>query len=53
MIYKEENYQCMLIFDFKPEMYKVFRRYNPRNVAFYKAPVKAEKPEESENNEEA
>lgn len=53
MIYKEENYQCMLIFDFKPEMYKVFRRYNPRNVAFYKAPVKTEKPEESENNEEA
>lgn len=40
MIYKEEEYVCMLIFDFKPEMYKVFRRYNPRNVAFYMTPAK-------------
>lgn len=42
LLYKEENYTCMLILDFKPEMYKVFRRYNPRNVAFYRAPVKKE-----------
>ena len=48
LLYKEENYTCMLILDFKPEMYKVFRRYNPRNVAFYRAPVK----KESETGEE-
>jgi hypothetical protein len=42
LLYKEENYNCMLILDFKPEMYKVFRRYNPRNVAFYRAPAKTE-----------
>lgn len=42
MTYREEEFVCMLIFGFKPEMYKVFRRYNPRNVAFYKAPVKKE-----------
>ncbi len=48
MTYKEENYVCMLIFDFKPEMYKVFRRYNPRNVAFYQAPAKTEQTEKSE-----
>ena len=49
MLYKEENYTCMLILDFKPEMYKVFRRYNPRNVAFYKAPVKKEEKSGEEN----
>ena len=48
MTYREEEFVCMLIFNFKPEMYKVFRRYNPRNVAFYKVPAK----EESENGEE-
>lgn len=36
----------MLILEFKPEMYKVFRRYNPRNTAFYKAPSTTEKPSE-------
>ena len=48
LTYKEENYVCMLILEFKPEMYKVFRRYNPRNTAFYKVPVnkEAEKPAE-------
>ena len=39
LTYKEENYICMLVLEFKPEMYKVFRRYNPRNTAFYKAPA--------------
>ena len=38
----------MLILEFKPEMYKVFRRYNPRYTAFYKAPVKTEEPKEEE-----
>lgn len=46
LTYKQESYVCMLILEFKPEMYKVFRRYNPRNTAFYKAPVKKE-PEET------
>ena len=49
LTYKEENVICMLILEFKPEMYKVFRRYNPRNTALYKAPVNTEKKEESEN----
>ena len=49
MTYKEEEYVCMLIFDFKPEMYKVFRRYNPRNVAFYNAPATTEKESGEEN----
>ena len=39
MTYKEDEFVCMLIFRFKPEMYKVFRRYNPRNTAFYRPPV--------------
>jgi len=46
LTYKEESYICMLILEFKPEMYKVFRRYNPRNTAFYKAPATTEKPSE-------
>jgi hypothetical protein len=46
LTYKEESYICMLILEFKPEMYKVFRRYNPRNTAFYKAPSTTEKPSE-------
>ena len=50
MIYKEDEFVCMLVFQFKPEMYKVFRRYNPRNTAFYKAPVKTET--EKEKGEE-
>lgn len=48
LTYKEENYVCMLILEFKPEMYKVFRRYNPRNTAFYKAPVNKEPEKEAE-----
>ena len=48
LTYKEENYTCMLILEFKPEMYKVFRRYNPRNTAFYKAPVNKETEKEAE-----
>lgn len=50
MTYKEEDFVCMLVFEFKPEMYKVFRRYNPRNTAFYKAPAKTET--EKEKSEE-
>ena len=46
LTYKEESYICMLILQFKPEMYKVFRRYNPRNTAFYKAPSEPVKTEE-------
>lgn len=52
MTYKEEDYVCMLVFQFKPEMYKVFRRYNPRNTAFYKAPAKTETETEKEKSEE-
>ena len=48
LTYKEENYTCMLILEFKPEMYKVFRRYNPRNTAFYRAPVNKETEKEAE-----
>ena len=47
LTYKEENYICMLILEFKPEMYKVFRRYNPRNTAFYKTPVNKEPEKEA------
>ena len=49
LLYKEESYTCMLILDFRPEMYKVFRRYNPRNVAFYRAVAKTEKTSGEEN----
>jgi hypothetical protein len=49
LTYKEENYICMLILEFKPEMYKVFRRYNPRNTAFYKASVNKEPEKEAED----
>ena len=49
LLYKEENYTCMLILDFKPEMYKVFRRYNPRNVAFYRTPAKTQTVSKEEN----
>ena len=31
----KDNVRFMVIFNFKPEMYKVFRRYNPRNTASY------------------
>jgi hypothetical protein len=31
----QNGVRYIVIFGFKPEMYKVFRRYNPRNVAPY------------------
>lgn len=30
-----EGIRFMVVFEFKPEMYPVFRRYNPRNTAVY------------------
>ena len=42
------EFKYMVIFPFKPEMFQVFRRYNPRNVYKYVKPVKAK---DTEGNE--
>ena len=42
------EFKYMVVFPFDPEMFQVFRRFNPRNVYRYVKPVKAK---ESEVNE--
>ena len=34
------DFKYLVAFPFKPEMFQVFRRYNPRNVFHYVKPVK-------------
>ncbi len=34
------DFKYLVAFPFKPEMFQVFRRYNPRNVYQYRKPVK-------------
>ena len=39
------DFKYLVAFPFKPEMFQVFRRYNPRNVFHYVKPVKAKETE--------
>ncbi|MBR6210625.1 MAG: hypothetical protein IKQ81_05705 [Clostridiales bacterium] len=39
------DFKYLVAFPFKPEMFQVFRRYNPRNVFHYVKPAKAKENE--------
>ena len=48
ILVKRPEFKYIVVFPFDPEMFQVFRRYNPRNVYRYVKPVKAKDPEVKE-----
>ena len=49
---KQDGYQMVIVFHYKPEMYQVFRRYNPRATKPMKMPVIKKKEDKASDEEE-